>query len=762
MVLKVVRGPGVRGKMKHQFDVVEGDGEIEAIGERDEQATLQREGQPQECGTVDLIGSGDEGFQPGEFGRPMLFFGAGDFGQINERRAHGGIEVTLDDGKKGVTDAVAQVARVAISGIFAPRLLEGAEISFDLVPAGAEKWPDNACREVSRGIAKGRNGGETAGPGAAQDAKKDGLGLVVESMGGGDLVAGAGFEKLLEKCVAHIAGRRLEAELLLAAVARNVAAMEVQRKIEVLCQIGNKLLVGVGVGAPDAVMDVDHTEHHTELAAQPKQRTQQGNAISPAGDGDTQAVAGLEQRVGANVFVERGEHGVMVQLGEHQRRSLFRPIIMKRLLQLLAFTLVIANLGVAENSWHAVDPGFRVFFVAAHGNTLWACGTGESIAQSDDNGAHWTVRHHQQTGATLLGVELVTDHFGYAYGTGGTLLFTDDGGQTWTAGQNAPGTILMASFSDKTHGLVRTRRELLFTTDGDHWTTPAVQQNTDALKRYRFTYALAALDAQHLAVLLKEGSAQYEGTLIVSTIDGGKSWTVEAPPSTVIYGLLRKDDRYWLEGIEVVDKDKPGGGHSVPLLKYSSDGREWMRVKNDLSACQMELCTLCNNSGCVAGNGALVRPFGETTRLAGFEPLKELTPVWAANETVICTAGSRLRCADLKPIGKGAPEGAPALPTQAGIASQNTENSAGPQCIRCELDHVLVSAKAPQGAAQLTVKFQLNPDGTVGKVEVSGAPSNDVKETLQQHIGEWLFEPLNAKSPMQVQIKAQIMVIHGG
>jgi photosystem II stability/assembly factor-like uncharacterized protein len=437
---------------------------------------------------------------------------------------------------------------------------------------------------------------------------------------------------------------------------------------------------------------------------------------------------------------------------------------MKRLpLLLLTLLVVLPSIGLGSSDlarWHEVDAGFRVFALFAQGDTLWACGPGEAIAQSKDNGLHWTMKHHRQPGATLLGMEMATEGFGYAFGTGGVPFFTKDAGETWTAGKDAMGTILMASFANVTHGLIRTRRELLFTTDGEHWTPVSFQQNAEALKQFRFTYALAALDDQHLAVMMKEGSAHYEPQVFVSTADGGKTWTAENIPNVTLYGLLRLNGEYWLEGTEVVGKDKPSGGQGVPLLMHSRDGHQWTHTKNDVSACQMELCTLCTANGCMAANGSLVRPFGELTTYAVFEPLEDFSPAWAATRSAICTNGPTLRCTDLKQADKKGAEDGPNLPTQTGIATQSTENRDVPQCLRCELDHVLVSPKAAQGPVLLSVKLRLNPDGTVGKVEVAGAPSADVEEKIRQRIGLWLFEPLSSNAPTTVQLRAQVMVIH--
>ena len=77
-----------------------------------------------------------------------------------------------------------------------------------------------------------------------------------------------------------------------------------------------------------------------------------------------------------------------------------------------------------------------------------------------------------------------------------------------------------------------------------------------------------------MAVMLKQGSAQYEPQAFLSTQDSGQSWTFVNIPNVTLYSFLRADGKYWAVGTEVVHKEKDGG-YAVPVALNSSDGITW-------------------------------------------------------------------------------------------------------------------------------------------------------------------------------------------
>jgi photosystem II stability/assembly factor-like uncharacterized protein len=239
-------------------------------------------------------------------------------------------------------------------------------------------------------------------------------------------------------------------------------------------------------------------------------------------------------------------------------------------------TILFAGQEQTCPDWHSYDLPFRVLNITSTGQLLWICGTDETIAVSSDNGAHWQVKHRTADGGLLLSIDFADSRFGYAAGTGGLILTTVDGGDTWVPRSGINDKILQVSFADLQHGLVRTPTSLLFTVDGGlHWAAVSAGQNLEDNKPFPYTFSLVALDGSHMAVMLKQGAAQYESQAFLSTQDSGKSWNFLDIPNVTLYSFLRVEGRYWAVGTEVIHKDQPGGGYAVPVALYSSDGEKW-------------------------------------------------------------------------------------------------------------------------------------------------------------------------------------------
>ena len=58
-----------------------------------------------------------------------------------------------------------------------------------------------------------------------------------------------------------------------------------------------------------------------------------------------------------------------------------------------------------------------------------------------------------------------------------------------------------------------------------------------------------------MAVMMKQGPAQYEGQGFLVTGDSGKSWKFAGIPNTTLYSFLRASGKYWTVGTEVIHKD---------------------------------------------------------------------------------------------------------------------------------------------------------------------------------------------------------------
>lgn len=323
--------------------------------------------------------------------------------------------------------------------------------------------------------------------------------------------------------------------------------------------------------------------------------------------------------------------------------------------------LAICTCGCHRNvattaEWRSSDLSFRVLNITSVGNSFWICGTEETIAVSLDNGAHWQIKHHTPGGASLSDVDFANSKFGYSVGTAGLLLMTQDGGESWVPRLGLSETILQISFADPQHGLVRVPKSLLFTTDGgSHWSAVNERQHPEGVEQFPYTYSLVALDQSHMAAMMKEGPAQYYAQAFLFTQDSGKTWQLLNIPNVTLYSFLRANGQYWAVGTEVIHKDQPGGGYAVPVSLYSPDGENWTHSANDLSACRLEMCTLCNLEGCLSSNGVIARIFSQSTTLSAFSPDRDMSTKWASTNSAICFVGSHFQCAGLEPLSQPPP-----------------------------------------------------------------------------------------------------------
>jgi len=433
---------------------------------------------------------------------------------------------------------------------------------------------------------------------------------------------------------------------------------------------------------------------------------------------------------------------------------------------LLFCSLVVNAVADAQPSsasgWIPSNAPFRALSVASDGSSIWACGTDEGIAVSADGGEHWQLKHRTPDGNLLLDIQFADGKFGYAAGTGGSILITEDGGESWVAHSGPNATILQISFSDPQHGIIRTPDAVQFTADGGRtWSPVAWTNDADILKTFPYTYSLVTIDAEHMAVMLKQGAAQYEPQTFMVSSDGGKSWQHIDIPSVTLYSFLPVHGKYWAVGTEVVGKDQPGGGHAVPVALTSSDGIKWTHSNNDLSACGPEMCVACTPLGCLSSNGTIAEIFGDKTTYRTFPPEEKLTTKWAATYSAMCFSGSSLECARVTPAVKPT-AGEDPVPAAVSPGPLGAHPTSGPHCISCEMDHILVDPKA-QGLFTVALSIAVARDGTVTGVEANGAPTPQIKARIEQQAQQWLFEPYmkdGTRVNLKLNTRIQVSVVH--
>jgi len=423
----------------------------------------------------------------------------------------------------------------------------------------------------------------------------------------------------------------------------------------------------------------------------------------------------------------------------------------------LSWTITSTGQEKPVSAWNAHDFEFRVLNTTASSGSLWICGTDEAIAVSSDDGQNWDVKHRTPDGNSLLNIDFMNESFGYAAGTGGIFLTTEDGGKTWLSRSVGKDTILQVSFSDFQHGIIRTPSSLLFTADGgQHFSVVTDGQNADDIKHFSYPFALVALDPSHMGIMMKEGSAQYEGQRFLVSSDAGKTWTITLIPDSTIYSFLRVGGQYWAVGTQVIGKDKPDGGHAVASAFYSSDGEKWTRANSDVSACQLHMCVACTKEGCFSSNGTITNPFHEKTTYSEFPSNAALSPKWLRSHSAICFVGSNLQCASLKQVERAKDAEGPPGPVAVSPGPLGATTTTGPQCILCQMDRMLID-KGAQGALTIKLTITIAKNGTVTNVESDGAPTPDIKSRIEQQAQQWLFEPY-LKNGERVNVKLNTTV----
>lgn len=183
--------------------------------------------------------------------------------------AEGAVERGIEGAEAGeevVAEAVSGEGGVVVRGVFAPGLVEGAEVRFDFGAGGVEEGAEDlfgglaGCVDAEDGV----DAAEAFGPGSAEELHEDGFGLVVEGVSGEDGVGFAGSEQGGEEGVAEVAGGFFEGLAGGVGVGGDVDVLGVKGDGEVGAEVGDEGEVGVGFGAAEAVVEVGGGEADAE------------------------------------------------------------------------------------------------------------------------------------------------------------------------------------------------------------------------------------------------------------------------------------------------------------------------------------------------------------------------------------------------------------------------------------------------------------------------------------------------------------------
>jgi hypothetical protein len=191
--------------------------------------------------------------------------------------------------------------------------------------------------------------------------------------------------------------------------------------------------------------------------------------------------------------------------------------------------------------------------------------------------------------------------------------------------------------------------------------------------------------------------------------------------------------------MEVIEKDKPGGGYGVSLLMHSADGETWTHVPR-WSPKEFDVC---NVQGCLYWDGAGVQfPPADPVNYWTFAPEKVITAKWAVSKDNICTVAATLKCTTLRTTNTMPPyvESSSAIHTRVFPPPLNAPVAQGLQCIFCESERFIV-LPGMAGVVTGDLRLHIGANGLVEQVEVSHATNAAVGDRLAAMARDWIFVP---------------------
>ncbi|MFZ0520406.1 MAG: YCF48-related protein [Candidatus Acidiferrales bacterium] len=435
-----------------------------------------------------------------------------------------------------------------------------------------------------------------------------------------------------------------------------------------------------------------------------------------------------------------------------------RALLVYGLLVMSALLFILQPASASE--WHSIALGARPLNITANRDAIWACGADELIANSTDGGKTWNVQHVVKGGAVLLAIGVAGEGFVYAAGTGGALLFTKDGGKTWTRMIVPASVVYAASFSDDRHGLIQTPHTIYRTSDGGtSWEPVKIDLSSDALKGFPYVRTLVALDANHMTIVMSQGNAAYYADKLLVTKDGGTTWKPIDIPSTGLTSLSAFNDEYWAAGVEVIEKDKPGGGYGVPVVLHSADGESWHHLikwaPKEFSACNSQTCLFGDNAGV---DFRAASPQGYWM----FPSEKAVTARWAVAHDGICSIAVDLKCAALT-LTSAMPANASdsPIPTLLSPPPLDAPSTQAVQCIACDVEKVIVTEDY-QGIAEVELRIKIALNGLVDEVEVTHATKPAIGDRIASQVRNWIFVPYEKDGvvhPAVTNVKLRVQAI---
>jgi hypothetical protein len=461
-----------------------------------------------------------------------------------------------------------------------------------------------------------------------------------------------------------------------------------------------------------------------------------------------------------------------------------RPDFISRVFRLVAIIPMFCTLApmlqaqdraatISLNKWAAISLPFRPTAITATATTFWVCGADEMIAKSSDGGKHWKIMHENHDGEVLMAIYFPNETIGFAAGSNGRFISTGDGGETWKTWAPDTQTNLEISFADDEHGLRRTDSGAAITSDGGvHWAPVVFPADAGDFQPPFQVLGIAALSATNLTVSFAQSYGEH---IYLSTTDDGESWKTTRLDNIYAGSLYTRGGEYWAFGIEYVDRQNRGG-HGVGVALHSIDGRNWLH-----GAPSPHEFYGCAASGCILDTGGFADLSGTVPRFASLPTDAQPSRRWAFVAESICSVDLTLECASATPSESPSALVLPNRPIAGsyvvGAFSPTPSLMAG--CLVCpltpfalaknKLEQTPVMVNRGPGPPQkmympglnadLGIRFVIRKDGSVDRIDVSGAPQKEIEAAIRSDVRSWLFTPLRENgAPVERKSNVQLRV----
>jgi 2-C-methyl-D-erythritol 4-phosphate cytidylyltransferase len=171
-----------------------------------------------------------------------------------------------------------------------PGLANRVEVRLNFVTARRQQRPNQVLCLVCR-----RNARQPTRARSSENSHEHGFGLIIQRMCRGDFICLSLLDNTGKPLVAQVPCSRLKTDLVRKRVRRDIIRAGMKLKLERGCQIFHELLVGVGLGAANLVMEVDDREHDAKGLSQFQEDAEKGYGIRASRARDRHAVSWPEQ-----------------------------------------------------------------------------------------------------------------------------------------------------------------------------------------------------------------------------------------------------------------------------------------------------------------------------------------------------------------------------------------------------------------------------------------------------------------------------------